>query len=73
MYVEVRYTGVITAPLLGSGSCPAWIASVSNFMWSPLVVEIIQEDWALGNADLLGIDDWSYNLCLAVSAREPSN
>jgi hypothetical protein len=32
----VKYTGVMTAPLLGSGSCPAWIASVSNSIQSPL-------------------------------------
>jgi len=29
-YVEVRYTGVMTAPVVGSGRCPAWMASVSK-------------------------------------------
>src|SRR5512133_3580839 len=28
-YVEVRYTGVITAPVVGSGAWPAWMARVS--------------------------------------------
>src|SRR2546423_2589911 len=29
-YVEVRYTGVITAPVVGSGCWPAWMALVSK-------------------------------------------
>jgi len=33
MYVLVMKTGVIMAPVVGSGSCPAWIALVSN-AWS---------------------------------------
>jgi hypothetical protein len=48
----VKYTGVITAPLLGSGSCPAWMARVSNFIQTPWcgMDEIIQEEVYLGNA-----------------------
>src|SRR6185503_3213246 len=30
LYVEVWWIGTTTDPVLGSGSCPAWIASVSN-------------------------------------------
>ena len=31
-YVDVRKTGVMTAPVLGSGACPACTAFVENFI-----------------------------------------
>jgi hypothetical protein len=36
----------MTAPLFGSGSWPAWIASVSNFIQSPV---IFNRQWSSGN------------------------
>ncbi len=36
LYVEVWWIGTTTDPVLGSGSCPAWIASVSNPYRSPM-------------------------------------
>ena len=31
-YVELRYNGGITAPVVGSGCCPIWIDLVDNCM-----------------------------------------